>query len=135
MSQKPSSFGTGVTGTTGTAAQTVATTKYSVGTSFRNRYGDRYAMVTVKSSQAFDLYVFGSTSDSAFSSAANGTGVSSGKLLFKSTGNEANGTASTGPDGKSFWVPIAGFHEVLPIVYQASGSNATVTTMYQTFNG
>lgn len=126
--QQPSSFGTGVAGTTGTAAQTVATTKYSVGTSFRNKYGDRYAAITAKCDNAYTLYVYGSRAETAFSSVAD-TGAASGELL-----TTVSGAAASALDGTVHYVRIAGFRHILPVLYQAGGDNATVTLNYQTFN-
>ncbi len=129
MSQKPSSFGTGVSGTTGAAAQTVATTKYSVGTSFRNKYGDRIAAITVKCDNAYTLTVYGGRSDTAFSSSAN-TGAASGELLPYTV----TGVAASALDGTVHYVRIGGFRHILPVVYQAGGDDATVTITYQTMN-
>lgn len=125
---KPSSVGMGVGGTI--AAQTVATTKYSVATAIRNRYGDRYMAITVKSNRAYDFYVFGNEA----SFASTDAGPAAGSLLYSSTGNALNGTATTGIDGKTFYVPIATHGFVLPVVYQASGNDASVTMEYRTFN-
>lgn len=127
--QKPNSFGTGRSGTLVSAA-TVATANYSAGTSFFNEYGDRYVAIQVSSTQAYTLYVFGY--DSSFSSVA-ATGAANGRLLATITGNPAN-TTSTSPNGITHYVRIAGCKYVLPVLYQSSGSSATVTISYQTFN-
>lgn len=126
---KPSTVGMGVGGTI--AAQTIATTKYSIATAIRNKYGDRYMAITVKSDKAYDFYVFGN--DATFASTAD-SGTAAGSLLYSSPANALNGTATTGIDGKTFYVPIATFGFVLPVVYQASGGNAAVTMEYRTFN-
>ncbi len=126
--QKPSSYATGVAATTGTAAQTVATTKYSVGTSFHNIYGDRYDAITVKCDNAYTLYVYGARTLVAFSSVAN-TGAASGELL-----TTIPGAAASALDGTVHYVRIAGFAQILPVLYQAGGDNATVTITNQTFN-
>lgn len=126
---KPSTVGFGTGGTI--AAQTIATTKYSVANAISNKYGDRYIAVTVKSDKAFDFYCFGN--DASFASTAN-SGPAAGSLLYSAAGNALNGTATTGIDGKTFFVPIATFGFVLPVVYQASGANASVTMEYRTFN-
>jgi hypothetical protein len=129
MSNKPSSYGMGSSGTIGTAGQTVATTKCSVGTSFRNKYGDRYVAIKVSSTQAYTLYVLGY--DSSFSSTADGSVT--GQQLTAVSGNSAN-AATTAPNGYTHYVRIAGCSYILPMVQQSSGSSATVTITYQTFN-
>lgn len=123
---KPSSVATGVRGYIGTAPQTVATTKYSVGTAFQNTYGDRYARVVVKCDKVFTLYIYGSKD--SFSSTAN-DGATTGVFI-----DSYSGHAATSGNGCVFWYPIAGFKYVLPVLYQSSGSNATVTISYSTFN-
>ena len=128
--QKPSTISTGVKGVSVSAA-TVATTKYSVATAFENKYGDRYAAITVKCDKAFDFYCFGS--GTSIASTAD-DGPSAGVLLDSVAGNALNGGATTGKDGKTFFVPIATMKYVLPFIYQAAGSNAAVTISYQTFN-
>ena len=130
--QKPSSISTGVKGTAVSAA-TVATTKYSVATAFENKYGDRYVAVTVKSNVVYSIYCLGS--DTQWSSTADaGAGTTYGKLLGSETGQLATGTATTGGEGKTFYFPCATMRYVLPVLYQATGGNATVTIKYQTFN-
>ena len=130
---KPPTTHSGVRGSVGAAAQTVATTKYSVGTAFENVTGDAYAAITVKSDKAYDFYCFGDESPMT-STAGAGVGTTLGKLLASETGQAINGTATTGPKGKTFFVPIATMRYVLPVVYQASGANAAVTMTYHTFN-
>lgn len=129
--QKPASFGTGVSGTSVSAA-TVATTKYSVATSFRNRYGDRYAAIHVSSTQPYTLFVYGSERPvtSHVDNAVTGTVA---RLLQTSTGHAAN-VAATSPAGLVHYVRIAGNAFILPMITQSSGSNATVSISYQTFN-
>lgn len=129
---KPNTIAYGVRGTVGSAGQTVATTKYSIGTSFRNKYGDRYARILVKCDKAYDLYVMGDSVP--FTSTDAGIGGTTAGLVYSATGQVINGTTTTGMGGKVFYVPIAGEHYVLPIVYQASGGNALVTISYATFN-
>lgn len=127
--QKPSTWNTGVAGTVGTAAQTVSTTKYSVCSAAlcpKNKYGDRYVRVDVKCDKVFTIYFYGSSS--AMLSTTN-SGSDSGKLIVSYSGN-----AATALDGQSFYIPIAGFHYFLPVLYQAAGTDATVTLSYQTFN-
>lgn len=126
---KPSTVGFGIGGTI--ATQTVATTKYSVANAIRNKYGDRYMAITVKSNRAYDFYVFGN--DATFASTAN-DGAASGALLYSATGQPINGTATTGVDGKTYFVPIATYGFILPVVYQAAGADALVTMEYRTFN-
>lgn len=127
MSHSPSSTATGVEGAIGTAGQTVATTAYSVGTAIRNRYGDRYAAICVKSTQVYTLYVYGY--DQSFSS-AGGSAPTNGKLLHTSSGNAASAL-----DGTVHYVRTAGYEYILPVLYQSSGSNSTVTlTVDRTFN-
>jgi hypothetical protein len=130
--QKPNTYLFGVKGTIGTAPQNVATTKYSVGTSFHNKHGDLYMRVTVKSDKAFDLYIFGQDTDAAFSS--TDAGVADGALLEKFTGCAANGGVTTGIDGQNFNVIIAACKYVLPVVYTATGATAAVSITYHTFN-
>jgi hypothetical protein len=131
MSHKPSTIGTG-TGLTavGSAGQTVATTKYSVGTAVENFYGDRYAKIEVKSTQAYTLYVL--EYDSSFASTAN-SGAANGRLIETYTGCVA-AAAATQPDGQTYYTRISGAKYVLPVLYQASGSDATVTIKVKTFN-
>lgn len=132
MSQKPNTWGHGVSGTIGTAGQTVATTKYSVGNAFYNKYGDRYAAITVKSNKQYDFYVFGDY-DASYASTAN-SGTADGSLLYSATTQALNGTATTGIDGKTYYVQIAAFRYILPVIVQSSGTDATVTITYRTFN-
>jgi hypothetical protein len=126
--QKPNTWRTGVRGTV-VSNTSVSNNNYSAGTSFDNYYGDRYAAITVKSTQACTLYVLGS--DSQFSSSASG--ASGGQQLTVVTGVPAANTAQS-PDGVTYYVRIAGYRYVLPMVYNASGSSATVTISYRTFN-
>lgn len=130
---KPSTVNGGVRGAVGTAAQTVPTTKYSIGTSFQNTLGDAYAAITVKCNKAYDFYCFGDA-DSWASGADAGAGTTYGRLLASETGQVINGTATTGAKGKTFFVPIATMKYILPVVYQAAGADAAVTITYQTFN-
>ncbi len=129
MSQKPSSYGMGVSGTVGSADQTVATTKYSVHTAAQcpyNKYGDRMVLITVKSTQPFTLYLYGSKT--AFASGAD-AGAAAGVLI-----DTWSGMAATTKDGTAVYGRIAGFKYFAPVLYQSSGSNATVTLTHQTFN-
>ena len=128
--QKPSSFGTGVSGVAGAAGQTVATGAFSVATSFRNEFGDRRVAVTVRSDRVYTLNVYGAQNPFA----STGTGPAAGTLLATFVGRVANGTAATGPDGETLYVTIAGFAQVLPVIVQSSGTSAIVTVSYQTFN-
>lgn len=129
---KPSTVYGGVKGRVGATGQTVATTKYSIGSSFENKTGDTYVAVTVKCDRAFDFYCFGD--DEVMASTDAGVGGTGAKLLLAETGNPINGTATTGMGGKVFFVPIATMKYVLPVIYQAAGANALVTITYQTFN-
>jgi hypothetical protein len=126
--QPPSTISTGLNGTIGTAAQVVPTTKYSVGTAFRNKYGDRYMAVTVICDNAYTLYAHGSLTEASFASVAD-TGSASGALL-----TTVPGAGATTLEGTVHYVRIAGMKWVLPVVYQAGGDNAAVTIKYQTFN-
>lgn len=128
MSQPPSTTSCGESGTIGAASQTVATSKYSIGTSFYNRYGDRYALISVVCDNAFTLTVSGSMAGPSFASVAD-TGSAAGALL-----TTVSGSAATALEGSAFYVRIAGMRFVLPVVYQAGGDNATVTIKYQTFS-
>lgn len=119
----------GVSGTLVSEA-TVPTTKYSVATAFRNEYGDRYAAIRVSSTQPYTLHVLGH--DTSFSSTAD-NGAGAGRLLTTISGNPANATGIN-PNGITHYVRIAGCRYILPMLYQSSGSNATVTISYQTFN-
>lgn len=125
---EPSSIRTGTdTTAVGTAGQTVATTKYSVGNAVQNQYGDRVAAILVKCDKAYTFYVYGYTA--SFASTAN-SGAANGYLLYSSDEDV------TSLDGKVFYVPIAGQAYILPVIYQAAGSNATVTlSVLRTFNG
>jgi|SRR5665647_265281 len=128
MSQSASTTGYGVSGAIGTAAQAVVTEKYSVGDSFLNKYGDRYALITVICDNAFTLTVHGSQAEASFASVAD-TGSAGGALLAT-----FSGSAASALEGTAFYVRIAGMRYVLPVVYQAGGDNAAVTIKYQTFN-
>lgn len=130
---KPSTIQGGVRGSVGSAAQVVPTTKYSIGTAFENKTGDTYAAITVKCNTVYSLYVLGDLVSWA-STADAGAGTTYGRLLAAETGQLANGAATTGAKGKTFFVPIATMKYVLPVVYQATGGNAAVTITYQTFN-
>ena len=127
--QKPSSWGTGVRGTVGSAAQTVATTKYSVHTAAQcplNRYGDRLVQITAKCDNAYTLYLYGS--NEAFASGAD-AGAADGTLI-----DTWSACAATALDGTCRYGRIAGFKYFAPVLYQAGGDNATVTLTYQTYN-
>jgi len=128
MSQPASTTGYGASGTIGTPSQTVATGKYSAGSSFYNRYGDRYALITVVCDNAFTLTVHGSPPGPSFASVAD-TGSAAGALLAT-----FSGAAASTLEGTAFYVRIAGMRFVLPVVYQAGGDNAAVTIKYQTFS-
>lgn len=129
MSQKPSSYATGVKGTVGASAQTVATTKYSVHTAAqcpKNQYGDRYVVVTVICDNAYTLYMYGHSV--AFASGAD-AGAAAGVLI-----DTVSGAAATALNGTAHYFKIAGFKYFAPVLYQEGGDNATVTLNYQTFN-
>jgi hypothetical protein len=127
MSHAPSSWATGVGGTVGAAAQTVATTKYSVHTAAQcphNRYGDRYMRINVVCDNAYTLYVYGS--NTAFASGAD-AGAASGNLV-------ETFSACAATTGATHYARIAGHKYAAPVLYQAGGDNATVTLTFQTFN-
>jgi hypothetical protein len=110
----------------GTAGQTVATTKYSVGTAVRNKYGERWCRVIIKTTQPGVLYFYGH--DESFASVAN-TGPSAGTFIDSETI-----AAPTALDGTAYWFPCVAFAYILPVFYQASGSDATVSHDVATFN-
>jgi hypothetical protein len=128
MSHKPNSATTGIQGTVGTAGQSVATTNYSVGSSFWNRTGDRWLAAIISCDEQYDLHVYGKQERGTFS-AAGGSGPTEGVLISKTTGN-----AATTLDGTVHYIQCAGFQEILIVIQQSSGSTATVTKKYQTFN-
>lgn len=118
----------GVRGTLVSGA-TVANGQYSAANAVLNADGRSYSAITVKSTQPCTLYVLGD--DVTFSSSA--TGASAGKQLAAITGVPAAVTA-TSPDGVTYYVRISGYKYFLPMVYNGSGSSATVTISYRTFD-
>jgi hypothetical protein len=111
----------------GSAGQTIPTTKYSVGISVMNRYGDRMAALIVKCDTAYSLAVWGS--GLSFASVAN-TGAASGVELFP-----AQGFNATSKDGRVHFVPIASGQYILPVLYNPTTGSATVTITMKTYNG
>ena len=108
-------------------AATVATTKYTVGTAV-NTKGKKYVRVTVKSDKVFTLYGWGHTDP--FSS-AGGNAPTTGCAIPSNTSTACPATAA---DGSIYYMRCAGNYYFLPLVYQASGGNATITVTAEPFD-
>lgn len=104
----------------GPAAQTVATTKYSVGTAIATN-GCRYVAVLVKCNTNFTLYGWGKSTSFA---SAGGNSPTTGMEISSAT---VTGAAATSADGRVYYMRCAGNAYFLPLLYQASGGSATVT--------
>ena len=115
-----------ITAVTG-VGDTVATTKYTVGTSVNTR-GQRYARIKVKCDTVFTLYGWGHTA--SFASAA-GNAPTTGCAITSET---KSACAATTADGNIFYMRCAGNQYFLPLLYQASGGNATVTMTVSFFD-